>query len=315
MGAGLKRRESRRGETQQTSLKRSGSSQILQLSHLRKLRECEKVAAVCYRVHDGCIEFLLVRTGSDHWTFPKGSVEPGLTHAQAAALEAYEEAGVHGRIEETSFARYLLRKRSRPSAGVAGKKLAIHAHLCEVLRLGRPQEPGRDPTWFSAGKAKRRLREDRASSDGTEMARIIDRAERRILRMLRTIRSVAAVPQSEGLRNDALQKVRFEAAEMASGHHQMLGASFSRYVHGSLGGIEHSAAIALAVRTQIYEALQLAPQQETNEDQLPQLEAAENYRVPQLGNGATLDAPKVTQIDSVRGTLRKTRVATGKVKN
>ena len=79
----------------------------MRLSQLRKLCECEQVAAVCYRVKKGSVEFLLVRTrGGGRWTFPKGSTEAGLTHAQAAALEAFEEAGVHGRIEEASFARY-----------------------------------------------------------------------------------------------------------------------------------------------------------------------------------------------------------------
>src|SRR5580700_3896676 len=130
------------------------------LSQLRRLRECEQVAAVCYRIRDGEIEFLLVRTNSGHWTFPKGKAEPGLTHAQAAALEAFEEAGVHGRMEEASFARYVRRKRSgmrdlARSDKSLEKEIAIQAHLCEVSRLEAPQEEYRTPTWFSARKAKR----------------------------------------------------------------------------------------------------------------------------------------------------------------
>src|SRR5262249_52056137 len=88
------------------------SSQFVRLSDLRKRRGSEQVAAVCYRVRNGLIEFLLVRTRSGRWTFPKGSVMAGLTSAQAAALEAYEEAGVHGRMEEDAFARYLRTKRA-----------------------------------------------------------------------------------------------------------------------------------------------------------------------------------------------------------
>src|SRR6202521_1401705 len=87
-------------------------AKFFQLSQLRRLRGCEQVAAVCYRIRGSGIEFLLVRTNSGHWTFPKGSTEPGLTHAQAAALEAFEEAGVHGRMEEASFTQYVRRKRS-----------------------------------------------------------------------------------------------------------------------------------------------------------------------------------------------------------
>src|SRR5579863_6130070 len=110
------------------------SSVFVQLSRLRKVRACEQVAAVCYRLRHDEIEFLLVRTrGSGRWTFPKGSAEPGLTHAQAAALEAFEEAGVHGRIEEATFARYVRRKRdARKSSGSSCRReLAVNAHLCE----------------------------------------------------------------------------------------------------------------------------------------------------------------------------------------
>src|SRR5258707_10253569 len=80
------------------------SAQFLRLTRLRKLRDCEQVAAVCYRMRRGSIEFLLGRTrGSGRWTFPKGNAERGITHAQAAALEAFEEARVPGRVEEASF--------------------------------------------------------------------------------------------------------------------------------------------------------------------------------------------------------------------
>ena len=186
------------------------SAKFFRLSQLRRLRGCEQVAAVCYRVRSSGIEFLLVRTGSGHWTFPKGSAEPGLTHAQAAALEAFEEAGVHGRMEEASFARYIRRKggRTRNSARSGGrsavKEIAIQAHLCEVSRLDPPQERNRNPTWFSADKAKRRLREDRTPDYGIELARVVDRAVTRIRRLRSEAITIKNRPQK-----DALQKVQF----------------------------------------------------------------------------------------------------------
>ena len=91
------------------------SPKFVPLANLRKLRECQQVAAVCYRVRNDSVEFLLVRTRGGRWIFPKGNAEPGLTHAQAAALEAFEEAGVHGRIEEACFSRYSRRKESNSS--------------------------------------------------------------------------------------------------------------------------------------------------------------------------------------------------------
>jgi len=152
---------------------------FVQLSHLRRMRGSEQVAAICYRVRKGEIEFLLVQTDGGRWTFPKGSVESGLTDAQSAALEAFEEAGVHGRIEEAAFAHYVKRK----SAGMirpAGIEVVINTHLCEVLWLEEPKELDRNPTWYSIEKAKRRLGERRTSEDGTEHGRIVDLAVTRI---------------------------------------------------------------------------------------------------------------------------------------
>jgi 8-oxo-dGTP pyrophosphatase MutT (NUDIX family) len=166
------------------------SAKFIRLAELRKLKACEQVAAVCYRVRAGEVEFLLVQTGKGRWIFPKGSVEPGLTHAQAAALEAFEEAGVHGRMEEASFTRYVRRRGED-----AGEKSAVNAHLCEVLRQVPPQEAGRNPTWFSADKAKRRLREDRSPDFGTELARVVDRAVARIKSFRRRSSMLVARPQ------------------------------------------------------------------------------------------------------------------------
>jgi len=158
-------------------------AKFLRVSQLRRLRDCEQVAAVCYRIRRGAVEFLLVQTRSRRWTFPKGGTEPGLTQAQAAALEAFEEAGVHGRMEEMSFAHYVKRSMARDDHGRRKRGLAVSAYLCEVLRLDSPRERERNRTWFSAEKAKRRLREDRNSDFGAQLARVIDRAVSRIERL------------------------------------------------------------------------------------------------------------------------------------
>ena len=134
---------------------------------------------MCYRMRRDAIEFLLVQTRGRRWTFPKGSVEPGLTHAQAAALEAFEEAGVHGRMEEAAFARYVHHKRRNPSVA----RIRVSAHLCEVSRLEAPPEPGRNRTWFAADIAKQRLQEDRKPHYAAELARVVDRAVARIRRL------------------------------------------------------------------------------------------------------------------------------------
>lgn len=173
---------------------------------VRKPRGNEQVAAVCYRIGRVGIEFLLVQTRNGRWTFPKGGAEPGLTHAEAAALEAFEEAGVHGRIEQMAFAHYT-RGKQRGPAGVL-----VHAHLCEVLRLVQPQESNRLPTWFSPEKARRRLRENRASAAGAELAQVVDRAVARIRR--------TGAEDSASI--EPLQKVDFEPLAGARRYQRLL---------------------------------------------------------------------------------------------
>src|SRR5258708_20323063 len=219
----------RRGQvlTVVESRMRSGqaSARFVRLSHMRKLLNCEQVAAVCYRVRGGSIEFLLVRTrGSGRWTFPKGSAEAGLTHAQAAALEAFEEAGVHGRIEEVSFARYVRKRRhaANPDSKPEAKAAVVNAYLSELFRLQPPHESTRQLTCFSVEEAKMRLREGRNPDDGKGFARVIDMASARIERLGRN--EVASerwqnawlqpgYPRLGVQQRDALQEVRLDFAE------------------------------------------------------------------------------------------------------
>jgi 8-oxo-dGTP pyrophosphatase MutT (NUDIX family) len=184
----------------------------VRLSQISKLRECEQVAAVCYRVRRGSIEFLLVQTrGSRRWIFPKGSAEPGLTHAQAAAIEAFEEAGVHGRIEEAAFLRYVCRGQRNRSVARAGKAVFVSAHLCEVRRLCNPKECNRNRTWFSVEDTKRRLREGRKDDDGEEFARVVQQAVVRIEQMRIATVAAAARPKPHAA-HDELYRVQFEAS-------------------------------------------------------------------------------------------------------
>jgi len=192
---------------------------FFRISQLKRLCECEKVAAVCYRVNGHGIEFLLVQTRGGRWTFPKGSVEPGLTHAQSAALEAYEEAGVHGRMEEVSFGRYFRRR-----VGTAREReTVVNAHLCEVSRLETPPERKRNPTWFTAEETKRHLRKGRAADEAAEIARVVGRAVARVRRFRGTLDSIPEAPMLDALeldgeklilsRKDALQRPEFTIVE------------------------------------------------------------------------------------------------------
>jgi 8-oxo-dGTP pyrophosphatase MutT (NUDIX family) len=209
---------------------RDPSDKVLQQSRLPKQRQ--QVAAVCYRMGKRGIEFLLVQTRGGRWIFPKGGVEPGLTHAQSAALEAFEEAGVHGRMETLAFARYFRSghkpaptKGKRANATFVQAEPGVIAYLCEVSRLEPPQESNRNPTWFSAAKAQQRLLKDRAPQSGVELARVVVRAVSRIQRL-----QSSAGYSPDGMQKDDLQKVRFEAHEDGRLHADLTNAVLSRYI-------------------------------------------------------------------------------------
>jgi len=143
----------------------------------------EYVAAICYRIRDGELEFLLVRTRAGRWTFPKGRVEDDATRAAAAAREAFEEAGVHGRVEALPFTTYLHSK--TPRVRTARAECPVDAHLCEVYGLVTPSEAYRNPTWFSPEKAKRRLHDERRFHYGIELSTVVDHAVVKIARRRR----------------------------------------------------------------------------------------------------------------------------------
>lgn len=131
-----------------------------------------KVAAVCFRRGSRGIEFLLVRTDSGKWTFPKGSIEQGLTEAGSAQLEAFEEAGATGWVEDQHFESYLHVKRDR--------EMLVLAFLMEVWSTGRPLETHRVPVWCTPEEAKKRLARLRPAKYGRELWRVVDRAVIRI---------------------------------------------------------------------------------------------------------------------------------------
>lgn len=113
------------------------------------------------------VEFLLVRTSNGaRWTFPKGGRERGETLAQAAAREAFEEAGASGRIAAEPIAAYF-----------SGGDI-VTAFLLEVDTTRRPAEGGRKPTWFHFEAARAKLAEGRGFAVDERMERVLTAALR-----------------------------------------------------------------------------------------------------------------------------------------
>jgi 8-oxo-dGTP pyrophosphatase MutT (NUDIX family) len=138
-----------------------------------------QVAAVCYRRHAGATQFLLVRTSSGRWTFPKGRLEEGLSHAEVAALEAFEEGGVEGKVHPRPVGMYLHRKESLRGES---KEITVVAFVLEAKSSALPAESHRRPRWFSAGEVKLRLANRRSERYLRGLERVFDAAVQQIAR-------------------------------------------------------------------------------------------------------------------------------------
>ena len=71
-------------------------------------------AALCWRMHKGRVQVLLITSrDTGRWVIPKGWPMTGLSSAAAAAREAWEEAGVEGKVQETVLGTFVYDKLSR----------------------------------------------------------------------------------------------------------------------------------------------------------------------------------------------------------
>lgn len=138
----------------------------------------EQVAAICYRSVNGSIEYLLVKTHSGRWTFPKGDVDPGEERWLAAQREAFEEAGVTGIIAHESLTNYLHAKK----AWEEGHEITVYAFLLEVEKTQPPEEAYRNPTWFSFLDSEEALVKGRPIKYAEELQRALHESYRRIAR-------------------------------------------------------------------------------------------------------------------------------------
>ncbi|MFQ6548925.1 NUDIX hydrolase [Aestuariibius sp. 2305UL40-4] len=84
----------------------------LSLAGVSKRSVRTQFAALCFREKKGELQVCLVTSRtSKRWILPKGWPIHGHTPARAAAIEAYEEAGLRGRTYETCLGVYETRKR------------------------------------------------------------------------------------------------------------------------------------------------------------------------------------------------------------
>lgn len=115
--------------------------------------ERRQVAALPWRRGEDGPEILLVTSRETRrWVTPKGGRMPGKTDAEAAAIEALEEAGVEGRVQDEALGtfRYLkVLKRRAPRWCV----VAVYPLEVTTVHADWKEKGQRDRLWMSLEQA------------------------------------------------------------------------------------------------------------------------------------------------------------------
>lgn len=115
-----------------------------------------------YRRRKGRLELLMVTsTSRKRWIIPKGVKEPHLSPRKSAVKEAWEEAGIRGKVSRDAIGAYRYRK--------WGGTCTVKVFTMEVREvLGQWEENFRDRAWFSHREALRRI-------DGKDLQQLVRR--------------------------------------------------------------------------------------------------------------------------------------------
>jgi 8-oxo-dGTP pyrophosphatase MutT (NUDIX family) len=116
-----------------------------------------EAGALAYRrPQNGEVEILLVsKNRSKRWGIPKGRVNASLSFGETAAKEAYEEAGVIGRVSPNSVGMFRAKKKTP-----VPKIVEVWVYLLEVDEVldNWPEREKRQIRWASCKVAARELR-------------------------------------------------------------------------------------------------------------------------------------------------------------
>lgn len=124
-----------------------------------KKKTALQFAALPYRVQDGELSVLLITSRETHrWVIPKGWPEKDMLPHEVAAHEAYEEAGLKGRIASLPFATFEYLKRLENKKR---KRCTVLVFPLEVqVELDTwPEMHERKRQWMSPAEAASRVAE------------------------------------------------------------------------------------------------------------------------------------------------------------
>jgi 8-oxo-dGTP pyrophosphatase MutT (NUDIX family) len=110
--------------------------------------------ALCWRVRKDKVEVLLVQTRRrKRWIIPKGWPMEGTTPAQAAATEAYEEAGIEGIVAPMCVGLYSYTKYPKSGEDPMPCMVAVFPLKAKKTLKTYPEKGQRKRKWVSIKKA------------------------------------------------------------------------------------------------------------------------------------------------------------------
>lgn len=118
-----------------------------------------QVAALCWRLHKGRVEVLLVTSrDTGRWVLPKGWPVDGRTAGGSAEVEAWEEAGVRGTARPEALGYFSYDKVMTPDTALPCL-VSVHALEVEGVERRFPERKQRRRKWFEASRAARKVAE------------------------------------------------------------------------------------------------------------------------------------------------------------
>jgi len=115
-----------------------------------------QVGALPYRVMaDGTVEILLVTSrGTRQWIIPKGWPIEGLSNADSAAREAYEEAGLLGDIEPVPVGAFAYEKARKGEEALSSFSVEVYRLRVDRQLTYWPEASQRSLVWVSPAQAQ-----------------------------------------------------------------------------------------------------------------------------------------------------------------
>jgi 8-oxo-dGTP pyrophosphatase MutT (NUDIX family) len=118
----------------------------------------QQYAALPWRKVDGFEVLLITSRETRRWVIPKGWPMPGHSAPECAAQEAYEEAGVRGKMALEAIGNYYYSKRLRGGAKKRFRVEVFAMEVTEVLDLW-PEAHERTRQWLSPDEAAGQVNE------------------------------------------------------------------------------------------------------------------------------------------------------------